>query len=132
MRSRLLTLLTALVAPFALAATTMQDPKTPHYPLTRTVDVSVERFGLRAEDPYRWLENDVRVDPEVRAWVEAQNKVSHALLASLPQRTAIQSALKRVLGAAGAFGPHEAAGTPARRRETMTMSIRPVEERHGR
>ena len=96
MRSRLLTLLTALVAPFALAATTMQDPKTPHYPLTRTVDVSVERFGLRAEDPYRWLENDVRVDPEVRAWVEAQNKVSHALLASLPQRTAIQSALKRV------------------------------------
>ncbi|MEI7439948.1 MAG: S9 family peptidase, partial [Thermoleophilia bacterium] len=89
-------MLTALVAPFALAATTMQDPKTPHYPLTRTVDVSVERFGLRAEDPYRWLENDVRVDPEVRACVEAQNKVSHALLASLPQRTAIQSALKRV------------------------------------
>ena len=47
-------------------------------------------------------------------------------------RAALRAWAQRVLGAAGAFGPHEAAGTPARRRETMTMSIRPVEERHGR
>jgi prolyl oligopeptidase len=29
-------------------------------------------------DPYRWLENDVRNDNEVRGWVEQQNKVTNA------------------------------------------------------
>jgi hypothetical protein len=37
-------------------------------------------------DPYRWLENDVRNDPEVAEWVERQNAVTNAHLAQLPAR----------------------------------------------
>jgi prolyl oligopeptidase len=56
------------------------------YPETRRVDVVEEQFGVKVADPYRWLENDVRNDPEVAAWVEAQNKVTDAYLATLPGR----------------------------------------------
>lgn len=44
-------------------------------------------------DPYRWLEDDARVNAEVAAWVEAQNKVSGAYLAALPGRAAIEKRL---------------------------------------
>src|SRR5688572_16538751 len=39
------------------------------YPETRRVDLVEEQFGVKVADPYRWLENDVRNDAEVRAWV---------------------------------------------------------------
>ncbi|HKX92946.1 MAG TPA: prolyl oligopeptidase family serine peptidase [Sphingomicrobium sp.] len=56
------------------------------YPQTRSVDVVDRQFGVAVPDPYRWLENDVRNDPEVAAWVAAQNKVTDAFLATLPLR----------------------------------------------
>ena len=74
MRQRLLTLSLPLVA-LLPSLSAMSSPVTPAYPFTRTVDVHTEAFGTRVEDPYRWLENDVRVDPEVRQWVDAQNGV---------------------------------------------------------
>ena len=42
------------------------------YPETRRVDLVEEQFGVKVADPYRWLENDVRNDAEVRAWVTAR------------------------------------------------------------
>src|SRR5688572_4045357 len=56
------------------------------YPETRRVDVVETQFGVPVADPYRWLENDVREDAEVRGWVEAQNRVTDAFLANLPGR----------------------------------------------
>jgi prolyl oligopeptidase len=56
------------------------------YPDTRRVDVVDNEFGVQVADPYRWLENDVRNDPEVAAWVAAQNKVTDAFLETLPLR----------------------------------------------
>ncbi len=47
------------------------------YPETKRVDVVEEHFGQMVADPYRWLENDVRNDKEVAAWVESQNKVTN-------------------------------------------------------
>ena len=35
------------------------------YPKTKTVDVVDEQFGIKVADPYRWLEDDVRVNAEV-------------------------------------------------------------------
>ena len=35
------------------------------YPLTRRTDLVEPQFGVPVADPYRWLENDVRNDPEV-------------------------------------------------------------------
>lgn len=57
---------------------------TPVYPETRRGDVVDTSFGERVADPYRWLENDVRSDKEVAAWVAAQNKVTQAALDGLP------------------------------------------------
>jgi len=56
------------------------------YPLTRRMDLVEPQFGVDVADPYRWLENDVRNDPEVRAWVAAENQVTDAFLETLPLR----------------------------------------------
>ena len=56
------------------------------YPQTKRVDVVENQFGVAVADPYRWLENDVREDPEVAAWVEAENQVTNQVLATLPLR----------------------------------------------
>jgi prolyl oligopeptidase len=64
-----------------------EDMKPIAYPETRKGDVAETLFGERIADPYRWLENDVRSDPEVAGWVERQNAVTQAYLATLPQRT---------------------------------------------
>ncbi|RST32134.1 S9 family peptidase [Sphingomonas ginkgonis] len=58
----------------------------PPYPQTRTVDVVEDHFGTKVADPYRWLENDVRGDAEVRSWVEAENGATNRFLAELPGR----------------------------------------------
>ncbi|HEY6663449.1 MAG TPA: prolyl oligopeptidase family serine peptidase [Sphingomicrobium sp.] len=60
------------------------------YPPTRRVDLVETQFGVAVPDPYRWLETDVRNDPQVRAWVDSQNHVTNAFLARLPGREALE------------------------------------------
>ena len=62
-----------------------QEP-TLTYPATRRTDQVDPQFGVAVADPYRWLENDVRNDNEVRGWVEQQNEVTNTFLATLPLR----------------------------------------------
>lgn len=57
-----------------------------NYPETKRIDVIDEHFGTTIADPYRWLENDVRRDPEVAAWVDAQDGITRSYLAKLPGR----------------------------------------------
>ncbi len=66
------------------------------YPSTETGDVIDEYFRQKVADPYRWLENDVRTDKEVAAWVEAQSKVTNAYLAKLPGRDIFKERLKQL------------------------------------
>ncbi|HVG10726.1 MAG TPA: prolyl oligopeptidase family serine peptidase [Thermoanaerobaculia bacterium] len=68
-------------------------PKAIQYPETRKVDQKDTFHGVTVADPYRWLEGDVRETKEVRAWVEAQNRVTSSYLSSLPQREAIRKRL---------------------------------------
>ncbi|HXH00530.1 MAG TPA: prolyl oligopeptidase family serine peptidase [Sphingomicrobium sp.] len=56
------------------------------YPATRRLDLTEQHFGTAVADPYRWLENDVRNDAQVRDWVTDQNRVTDAFLATLPLR----------------------------------------------
>ena len=58
----------------------------PAYPATRRIDTVDTRFGTAVADPYRWLENDVRSDPEEADWVARQNRVTDDFLATLPLR----------------------------------------------
>lgn len=63
-----------------------QDMRPITYPETRRDSVVDTIFGQAVPDPYRWLENDVRSDPEVADWVRRQNAVTRSYLDSLPQR----------------------------------------------
>jgi prolyl oligopeptidase len=60
------------------------------YPATRRVEQVDDYHGTKVADPYRWLEDDVRTSKEVAAWVAAQNKLTFAYLARIPQRKQIR------------------------------------------
>lgn len=79
-------------AALAAQAAADQAPGEPvlAYPQTRRTDLSETQFGLAVADPYRWLENDVRNDNEVKAWVEAQNALTSSVLQALPGREALE------------------------------------------
>ncbi|MEL7729324.1 prolyl oligopeptidase family serine peptidase [Citromicrobium bathyomarinum] len=85
---------TALVASATPASA--QDLTVPDYPETRSGDVVDEQFGEQVADPYRWLENDVRVDSEVADWVERQNEVTNAFLDRLPGREKLQARITQL------------------------------------
>ena len=58
------------------------------YPDSKAGDTRETFFGEAVADPYRWLENDVREDPAVAAWVAAQNQVTDGFLDTLPLKAA--------------------------------------------
>ncbi len=66
------------------------------YPATRVGNVIETQFGEQVADPYRWLENDVRVDTEVRSWVDGQNKTTNAYLETLPGRSIFAARIKQL------------------------------------
>ncbi len=63
------------------------------YPATKRTDFKETLHGTRVPDPYRWLEQDVRKSPEVKDWVEEQNKVTNKYLESIPERKRIEKRL---------------------------------------
>ncbi|HEY3169170.1 MAG TPA: prolyl oligopeptidase family serine peptidase, partial [Candidatus Binatia bacterium] len=65
------------------------------YPETKKGDTVDDYFGTKVADPYRWLEGDANV-PEVRSWVEAQNKVTFAYLEKIPFRQKIKDRLTQL------------------------------------
>ncbi len=78
----------------ANAAVAISAITAPNYPPTRR-DALVERmFGEDLADPYRWLEADVRANPEVAAWVAQQNAASSAYLAQLPGRDTLLARIR--------------------------------------
>ena len=111
---RSLTLLTlamglATTAP-ALAAQSVNKENVLTYPEARTVDVVEEQFGEYIADPYRWLENDVREDPEVAEWVKAENAVTDAYLEKLPGRKVLADSMTELFDFDDLGNPDEAGG----------------------
>ncbi len=63
------------------------------YPKTAKVDVVETLHGIKVSDPYRWLED--LDSSETKAWVDAQNKVTFAYLAGIPERDRIKKRLTK-------------------------------------
>lgn len=61
------------------------------YPPAPTVDVVDEYHGVKVPDPYRWLEE---YSEQTRQWIEAQNRLTFAYLANIPQREGIRQRLR--------------------------------------
>ena len=66
-----------------------QEPKV-KYPDAKKIDHSDDYHGTKVLDPYRWLEDDARNSKEVAEWVKAQNDVTNAYLAGIPERETIK------------------------------------------
>src|SRR5215510_242013 len=64
------------------------------YPVARKSDQVDDYHGVKVADPYRWLED--LDSEETRGWVEAENKLSFAYLASIPARTALKDRLTKL------------------------------------
>lgn len=80
------------------------------YPTTKKIQQADEFHGTKVEDPYRWLEEDVRKSKEVAEWVEGQNKVTFGFLEKLPQRKALQQRIKEVWNYERYSAPFKAGG----------------------
>jgi len=65
------------------------------YPPARMDNVVDDYFGTKVPDPYRWMEN--ADSPETQAWVEAENKLTHTYLNSIPAREKIKSRLTELM-----------------------------------
>ena len=63
------------------------------YPGAKKIDQVDELHGVNVQDPYRWLEDDVRQSKEVADWVAAENGITTAYLSAIPQRDAIKKRL---------------------------------------
>jgi len=63
------------------------------YPSAMKGDQVDTYHGTKVADPYRWLEDDVRKSVDVKAWVEAENKITNAYLEAIPERAGIQKRL---------------------------------------
>ena len=65
------------------------------YPPARIVDASDVHFGVKVNDPYRWLEDGK--SPEVQAWLGAENKLARSYLDALPGRAALEKRFGELL-----------------------------------
>jgi prolyl oligopeptidase len=77
----------------AVGSVLAADNGTLTYPPTRTVEHVENYHGTKVEDPYFWLEDDVRKSKDVADWVAAENKVTFAYLESIPERESIKRRL---------------------------------------
>ncbi|MGI8812821.1 MAG: prolyl oligopeptidase family serine peptidase [Pyrinomonadaceae bacterium] len=61
------------------------------YPKPRKADQVDDYHGVKVADPYRWMEDTDSA--ETKSWIEAENKVTNAYLATIPQREKIKARL---------------------------------------
>jgi prolyl oligopeptidase len=96
------TLLTfLLLMPSSLAQTTTPPP-------TRAEALTETLHGVEISDPYRWLEDGDSA--EVRAWTEAQNAHTRAVLGRVAGRATIRRELERVLRTGTVSAPEPRGG----------------------
>ena len=81
----------SLLCPAVAAA--RYEPAWGAYPPTPAEPV-IDLYGeVAVEDPYRWLEADIRTSERVQAWTTAQNAVSDVYLQGLDGRAEIRARL---------------------------------------
>ena len=81
MRQQIEFLLAVTAFLFTVCRGTMAAQRSPVAPITNVTDTY---FGETVSDPYRYMEN--LKDPEVVAWMKAQNDYTHSILDRIPGR----------------------------------------------
>jgi prolyl oligopeptidase len=102
-------ILLVLAAPFAAAQpAAVAASSAGSVPPTRTEETKDVFGGVSVADPYRWLEE--QKSPETRAWIDAQNRYSEAVLHALPGRDALRRRLGELLKVDTVSSPTETGG----------------------
>ncbi|HMO85837.1 MAG TPA: prolyl oligopeptidase family serine peptidase [Lacipirellulaceae bacterium] len=83
----------SLVCLVALHGSSLALGQAMTYPQTRRAEQVDVYHGHEVADPYRWLEDDARTSQEVADWIAAQNEVTAAFLAGIPERDAFRERL---------------------------------------
>lgn len=65
------------------------------YPVTVKENVADNYFGVKVNEPYRWLENDT--SKATAQWVKVQNKLTNDYLSQIPFRTALKNRLTKLM-----------------------------------
>lgn len=97
MRHRHLLLFAALcvAVPAAHPSRSIANPMSmEHVPSSRVADTVETVHGVAVRDPYRWLEDGQ--SPEVREWMDAQDRYARERLERLPGREALAKRLKEL------------------------------------
>jgi len=84
----------ALLASPLLAIACAGPGAHPLYPLAPRGEVVDDYHGTLVPDPYRWLESSET--PQVRRWIDAQNRLTRAHLDAIPGRDAVRTVLERL------------------------------------
>ncbi len=100
-----------MFTPLVIACATVmsQDGVKLDYPIARKVDVVDDYNGVKVSDPYRWLEQPIST-PEVKDWVDAENKVTFNYLDKIPGRDSLLAELERRINFERYQVPVQAAG----------------------
>jgi len=64
------------------------------YPKPRRGEQVDDFHGTKVADPYRWMEDTESV--ETKGWIEAENRLTNAYLATIPQRETIKNRLTEI------------------------------------
>jgi prolyl oligopeptidase len=112
-------------APVVIAATAAP----PRAPVTRVEVVRDTLHGVVIEDPYRWLEN--KDAPETRAWIDAENAFTDALLGPLPGHDRVHARLEQLMKIDSQGIPFEKGGRYFFSRRLATQDIAVLYMRQG-
>ncbi|TMQ71423.1 MAG: S9 family peptidase [Candidatus Eisenbacteria bacterium] len=94
--TRLVSRLIAFALLSAFAPAVVAAPATaPKPPVARVEVVRDTLHGVVIEDPYRWLED--KNAPETRAWIDAENAYTDALLGPLPGHERVHARLEQLM-----------------------------------
>jgi len=101
----------AILSSLAIVAGTLgaQTQNAPlSYPAAARGTQVDDYHGVSIADPYRWLEDTD--SPATKAWVEAENRLTDAFLASIPERAAIKNRLTEIWNYARFSAPFKNGG----------------------
>ncbi|MHC4449693.1 MAG: prolyl oligopeptidase family serine peptidase [Planctomycetota bacterium] len=88
-------LITILVVASACSSRARKPPRKGfEYPVAKTVEVVDDFHGTSVKDPYRWMEDADSED--LRAWIEAENKLTQGWLSKGSDRRKIRNRLEKL------------------------------------
>jgi len=77
-----------------MTSTSMYGKKI-NYPATVKENIVDNYFGIKVNEPYRWLENDT--SKATAQWVKVQNKLTNEYLSQIPFRSALKNRLTSLM-----------------------------------